>query len=153
MRQAAAASSTVGLAGYDGGKMAEADTIDYLFVMPSASVHRIQEGPDHRVPRALGAGTARLGSKGSARPNVWEQPVRRSSSKSVASGVKRSGARGPAAEAREGNVGRQRVKRSGARGPAPKPGGNVGRQRVKAKRSPRSSGRPEESTAVHGGEA
>jgi D-sedoheptulose 7-phosphate isomerase len=34
---------TVGLAGYDGGKMAEADTIDHLFVMPSASVHRIQE--------------------------------------------------------------------------------------------------------------
>ncbi len=34
---------TVGLAGYDGGKMAEADTIDHLFVIPSASVHRIQE--------------------------------------------------------------------------------------------------------------
>lgn len=34
---------TVGLAGYDGGKMAEAETIDHLFVMPSASVHRIQE--------------------------------------------------------------------------------------------------------------
>jgi D-sedoheptulose 7-phosphate isomerase len=34
---------TVGLAGYDGGKMAELDTIDYLFVAPSASVHRIQE--------------------------------------------------------------------------------------------------------------
>ena len=34
---------TIGLAGYDGGKMAEADTIDYLFVMPSSSVHRIQE--------------------------------------------------------------------------------------------------------------
>jgi D-sedoheptulose 7-phosphate isomerase len=34
---------TVGLAGYDGGKMAEVDTIDHLFVMPSASVHRIQE--------------------------------------------------------------------------------------------------------------
>jgi D-sedoheptulose 7-phosphate isomerase len=34
---------TVGLAGYDGGRMAEADTIDYLFVVPSASVHRIQE--------------------------------------------------------------------------------------------------------------
>lgn len=34
---------TVGLAGYEGGKMAEADTIDYLFVVPSASVHRIQE--------------------------------------------------------------------------------------------------------------
>lgn len=34
---------TIGLAGYDGGKMAEAGTIDYLFVMPSSSVHRIQE--------------------------------------------------------------------------------------------------------------
>lgn len=35
---------TVGFAGYDGGKMAEADTIDYLFTIPSSSVHRIQEG-------------------------------------------------------------------------------------------------------------
>jgi D-sedoheptulose 7-phosphate isomerase len=34
---------TVGLAGYDGGKMAELSSIDYLFVVPSASVHRIQE--------------------------------------------------------------------------------------------------------------
>jgi D-sedoheptulose 7-phosphate isomerase len=34
---------TVGLAGYHGGKMAEADTIDHLFVIPSSSVHRIQE--------------------------------------------------------------------------------------------------------------
>jgi D-sedoheptulose 7-phosphate isomerase len=34
---------TVGFAGYDGGRMAEADTIDFLFVVPSASVHRIQE--------------------------------------------------------------------------------------------------------------
>jgi D-sedoheptulose 7-phosphate isomerase len=34
---------TIGIAGYDGGKMAEADTIDFLFVVPSASVHRIQE--------------------------------------------------------------------------------------------------------------
>lgn len=34
---------TVGFAGYDGGKMAESATIDYLFVVPSASVHRIQE--------------------------------------------------------------------------------------------------------------
>src|ERR1700722_2337783 len=33
----------IGLAGYDGGKMAEVDSIDYLFVAPSASVHRIQE--------------------------------------------------------------------------------------------------------------
>lgn len=34
---------TVGLAGYDGGRMAESDTVDHLFVVPSASVHRIQE--------------------------------------------------------------------------------------------------------------
>jgi D-sedoheptulose 7-phosphate isomerase len=34
---------TVGFAGYDGGKMAEAATIDHLFVVPSTSVHRIQE--------------------------------------------------------------------------------------------------------------
>jgi D-sedoheptulose 7-phosphate isomerase len=34
---------TVGLAGYDGGRMAEAASITHLFVVPSASVHRIQE--------------------------------------------------------------------------------------------------------------
>jgi len=34
---------TIGIAGYEGGKMAELDSIDYLFVAPSASVHRIQE--------------------------------------------------------------------------------------------------------------
>jgi D-sedoheptulose 7-phosphate isomerase len=34
---------TVGIAGYSGGKMAELDSIDYLFVAPSSSVHRIQE--------------------------------------------------------------------------------------------------------------
>jgi D-sedoheptulose 7-phosphate isomerase len=34
---------TIGLAGYDGGKMAELDSIDYLFVVPSSSIHRIQE--------------------------------------------------------------------------------------------------------------
>lgn len=34
---------SVGLAGYDGGQMAEADNIDFLFVVPSTSVHRIQE--------------------------------------------------------------------------------------------------------------
>jgi D-sedoheptulose 7-phosphate isomerase len=34
---------SVGLAGYEGGRMAEADSIDYLFVAPSSSVHRIQE--------------------------------------------------------------------------------------------------------------
>src|SRR6201996_4350616 len=34
---------TIGLAGYEGGRMAELDSIDHLFVAPSASVHRIQE--------------------------------------------------------------------------------------------------------------
>jgi D-sedoheptulose 7-phosphate isomerase len=34
---------TIGLAGYEGGRMAEAETIDHLFVIPSSSVHRIQE--------------------------------------------------------------------------------------------------------------
>jgi D-sedoheptulose 7-phosphate isomerase len=34
---------TVGLAGSDGGKMACLTSIDHLFVMPSSSVHRIQE--------------------------------------------------------------------------------------------------------------
>jgi D-sedoheptulose 7-phosphate isomerase len=34
---------TIGLAGYSGGRMAELDSIDFLFVAPSASVHRIQE--------------------------------------------------------------------------------------------------------------
>lgn len=35
--------NTVGLAGNTGGEMAEVDTIDHLFVVPSSSVHRIQE--------------------------------------------------------------------------------------------------------------
>jgi D-sedoheptulose 7-phosphate isomerase len=34
---------TVGLAGYEGGRMAESGLVDHLFVVPSASVHRIQE--------------------------------------------------------------------------------------------------------------
>ncbi|MGH3620613.1 MAG: D-sedoheptulose-7-phosphate isomerase [Sciscionella sp.] len=34
---------TIGIAGETGGKMGELDTIDYLFVVPSPSVHRIQE--------------------------------------------------------------------------------------------------------------
>jgi D-sedoheptulose 7-phosphate isomerase len=34
---------TVGLAGGDGGRMADAGTVDHLFVIPSPSVHRIQE--------------------------------------------------------------------------------------------------------------
>jgi D-sedoheptulose 7-phosphate isomerase len=34
---------TIGIAGYEGGKMAEIEALDYLFVAPSSSVHRIQE--------------------------------------------------------------------------------------------------------------
>lgn len=34
---------TVGIAGYEGGQMAELNSIDHLFVAPSSSVHRIQE--------------------------------------------------------------------------------------------------------------
>jgi D-sedoheptulose 7-phosphate isomerase len=34
---------TIGLAGYEGGRMAELSSIDYLFVAPSTSIHRIQE--------------------------------------------------------------------------------------------------------------
>jgi len=34
---------TIGFAGYDGGRMAECDAIDHLFVIQSPSVHRIQE--------------------------------------------------------------------------------------------------------------
>ncbi len=34
---------TVGIAGYEGGKMAELEGLDYLFVAPSTSIHRIQE--------------------------------------------------------------------------------------------------------------
>src|SRR5262249_52271048 len=34
---------TIGIAGADGGKMAELASIGHLFVVPSASVHRIQE--------------------------------------------------------------------------------------------------------------
>jgi D-sedoheptulose 7-phosphate isomerase len=34
---------TIGLAGYDGGKMAELSSLDYLFIAPSTSIHRIQE--------------------------------------------------------------------------------------------------------------
>jgi D-sedoheptulose 7-phosphate isomerase len=34
---------TIGIAGYDGGKMAELDSLEFLFVAPSTSIHRIQE--------------------------------------------------------------------------------------------------------------
>ncbi|MFE9656435.1 SIS domain-containing protein [Micromonospora sp. NPDC006431] len=34
---------TIGIAGYDGGRMAESEFVDHLFVVPSPSVHRVQE--------------------------------------------------------------------------------------------------------------
>jgi D-sedoheptulose 7-phosphate isomerase len=34
---------TIGISGYDGGKMAELESVDHLFAVPSSSVHRIQE--------------------------------------------------------------------------------------------------------------
>jgi D-sedoheptulose 7-phosphate isomerase len=34
---------TIGVSGYDGGKMAELSSLDFLFVAPSSSIHRIQE--------------------------------------------------------------------------------------------------------------
>lgn len=34
---------TVGITGEGGGRMAELDSIDFLFVVPSSSVHRVQE--------------------------------------------------------------------------------------------------------------
>ncbi|GAA4604756.1 SIS domain-containing protein [Actinoallomurus liliacearum] len=34
---------TIALAGYQGGRLAELESLDYLFVIPSSSVHRIQE--------------------------------------------------------------------------------------------------------------
>jgi len=34
---------TIGIAGYEGGQMASLDGVDYLFIAPSTSVHRIQE--------------------------------------------------------------------------------------------------------------
>ncbi|MEU8265345.1 SIS domain-containing protein [Micromonospora sp. NPDC048999] len=34
---------TIGIAGYEGGRLAESDVVDHLFVVPSVSVHRVQE--------------------------------------------------------------------------------------------------------------
>ncbi len=65
---------TVGIAGYSGGKMSELDSIDYLFVAPSTSVHRIQEAQTtmynilwELCQDALGAS---IGPGGSAREAV-----------------------------------------------------------------------------------
>src|SRR5579862_9509765 len=57
---------TIGLAGYEGGKMAELDTIDYLFVAPSSSVHRIQEAQTTTYHVLWELTTAALGRAGGA---------------------------------------------------------------------------------------
>ena len=46
---------TIGLAGYEGGKMAELDSIDYLFVAPVVVGAPDPGGADHRLSRAVGA--------------------------------------------------------------------------------------------------
>ncbi|MBV9380767.1 MAG: SIS domain-containing protein [Streptosporangiaceae bacterium] len=58
---------TIGLAGYDGGKMAELDSIDYLFVAPSVSVHRIQEAQTTIYQVLWELTLAALGATGSQR--------------------------------------------------------------------------------------
>ena len=66
---------TVGIAGYSGGKMAELDSIDYLFVAPSTSVHRIQEAQTtiynvlwELCQDEIGAGTGLRSSAAAAAP-------------------------------------------------------------------------------------
>ena len=82
---------TVGIAGYDGGKMAELDSLDYLFVAPSSSVHRIQEAQTTDLPPAVGA--HRCAALGDApvtgtrdRPAPWSPAWATSSSATTASG-------------------------------------------------------------------
>ena len=62
---------TVGIAGYDGGKMAELDSLDYLFVAPSSSVHRIQEAQTtvyHALWELTMASLARTAAPGAGGP-------------------------------------------------------------------------------------
>jgi D-sedoheptulose 7-phosphate isomerase len=59
---------TIGLAGYTGGKMAELDSIDYLFVVPSSSIHRIQEAQTTIYQVFWELTTSALGSAGGAEP-------------------------------------------------------------------------------------
>ena len=63
---------TVGIAGYDGGKMAELDyQLDYLFVAPSSSVHRIQEAQTtvyHALWELTMASLARAAASGAGGP-------------------------------------------------------------------------------------
>ena len=58
---------TIGIAGYAGGKMAELDSIDYLFVAPSVSVHRIQEAQTTMYHLLWELCQAELGTQAAAR--------------------------------------------------------------------------------------
>jgi D-sedoheptulose 7-phosphate isomerase len=64
---------TIGIAGYSGGKMAELDSIDYLFVAPSASVHRIQEAQTTMYDALWELCQAELGEPSAARSRPEEQ--------------------------------------------------------------------------------
>jgi D-sedoheptulose 7-phosphate isomerase len=58
---------TLGLAGYDGGAMAASPCLDHLFVVPSSSVHRVQE-THAAVALALWSALQRLLGATAARP-------------------------------------------------------------------------------------
>lgn len=66
---------TVGIAGYDGGKMAEAGSIDHLFVVPSASVHRIQEAQTTLYHALWELTVSLLRLPGDSKP-AYEEPER-----------------------------------------------------------------------------
>jgi D-sedoheptulose 7-phosphate isomerase len=66
---------TIGLAGYDGGKMAELDSIDYLFIAPSVSVHRIQEAQTTVYQVLWELTLAALDASGPAGPVTNEEEV------------------------------------------------------------------------------
>jgi D-sedoheptulose 7-phosphate isomerase len=58
---------TIGLAGYEGGQMAECGHVDHLFVVRSDSVHRIQETQDALGVALWRAVQGRLGAMAGAR--------------------------------------------------------------------------------------
>ena len=48
--------ATIGLAGGDGGKMQTSGVLDHCLVVPTTSIHRIQEMPRRRLSHSLGPG-------------------------------------------------------------------------------------------------
>lgn len=65
---------TVGLAGNAGGRMAEVDSIDHLFLVPSSSAHRIHEA--HTTVCNVLAELIRVALRGrqAARRSNWQRP-------------------------------------------------------------------------------